>query len=197
MKLLLAVDPSAASDLAAKEVLLDALLHYNGTLVFVAHDRYFLDRLPDEILEVGHGSAVRYLGNYEAYLRKKADATTAPPPRPTENVQSAAATVTAGNGDRAAVASDRDAAKRAAREAAKRQREVVQIEQLIAIKEEALGGVGAAINAPDFYQRHPNPQAVFSEFAKLKDEVESLYARLERLERRSATAGAPDAKREE
>ena len=79
--------------------------------MFVAHDRYFLDRLPDEIIEVGHGTAVHYLGNYEAYLAKKALEATqpavAPAPRPAR--RDAAPPV-----DHAAAARDREAAKRAA-----------------------------------------------------------------------------------
>jgi ATP-binding cassette subfamily F protein 3 len=181
---LLLDEPTNHLDLAAKEVLLEALLNYTGTLVFVAHDRYFLDRLPDGIVEVGHGSATRYLGNYEAYLDKKAREIQAP-------LQSAAQAppvqqLPVASGREAAAVRTRDVAKRTAREAAKRAREVEETEQLIAAQEEALSTVGATINAPDFYQRHPNPQAVFSEFARLKDEIESLYAKLERLERRAA-----------
>src|SRR5262249_5262763 len=44
---------------------------YTGTLVFVSHDRYFLDRLPTRVLEIGKQTAAVYLGNYEDYLLKK------------------------------------------------------------------------------------------------------------------------------
>ncbi|MCW5889666.1 MAG: ABC-F family ATP-binding cassette domain-containing protein [bacterium] len=71
---LLLDEPTNHLDLAAKEVLLDALLSYGGTVVIVAHDRYILDRLPTQIIEVGHGQAVRWHGNYEDYLRQKAAA---------------------------------------------------------------------------------------------------------------------------
>jgi len=71
---LLLDEPTNHLDLTAKEVLLDALLRYSGTLVLVAHDRYLLDRLPTHVIEVGHGRAVRYVGNYEDYLRAKATA---------------------------------------------------------------------------------------------------------------------------
>jgi len=56
---------------------MEALLAYTGTLVIVAHDRYLLDRLPTQVIEVGGGKAVRYLGNYEDYLRAKASAAAA------------------------------------------------------------------------------------------------------------------------
>jgi len=55
---LLLDEPTNHLDLTAKEVLLAALLEYAGTLVIVAHDRYLLDRLPTQVLEVGAGHAV-------------------------------------------------------------------------------------------------------------------------------------------
>src|SRR5262249_14951044 len=93
----------------------------------------------------------------------------------------------ADNGNRTA-AFERDAAKRATRDAAKHARELAEIERRISEKEEMLVGVGNTINDPQFYERHPNPQSVFSEYAKLKEEIESLYAKLERLERRTERA---------
>jgi ATP-binding cassette subfamily F protein 3 len=75
---LLLDEPTNHLDLTAKEVLLEALLAYAGTLVIVAHDRYLLDHLPTQVIEVGGGRAVRYLGNYEDYLRAKASAAATP-----------------------------------------------------------------------------------------------------------------------
>ena len=77
---LLLDEPTNHLDLTAKEVLLEALLAYGGTLVIVAHDRYLLDRLPTQVIEVGGGHAVRYLGNYEDYLHLKARVAAAPAP---------------------------------------------------------------------------------------------------------------------
>ncbi len=74
MNCLLLDEPTNHLDLTAKEILLDALLAYRGSIVIVAHDRYILDRLPSQMIEVGHGRATRYLGNYEDYLRQKAAA---------------------------------------------------------------------------------------------------------------------------
>src|SRR5438477_2620718 len=68
---LLLDEPTNHLDLTAKEVLLEALLAYGGTLVLVAHDRYLLDQIPSLVIEVGSGHATRYLGNYEDYLRAK------------------------------------------------------------------------------------------------------------------------------
>src|SRR5262249_36423029 len=60
---LLLDEPTNHLDIHAKDVLLEALENYEGTIVLVSHDRYILDALPQCVIEVGHGQAVRYLGN--------------------------------------------------------------------------------------------------------------------------------------
>ena len=76
---LLLDEPTNHLDLTAKEILLGALRSYGGTIVIVAHDRYLLDELPTQVVEVGQGHATRYVGNYEDYVRVKANAAASPP----------------------------------------------------------------------------------------------------------------------
>ncbi len=182
---LLLDEPTNHLDLTAKEVLLEALLAYEGTVVLVAHDRYILDRLPSEIVEVGHGEAVRYLGNYEEYLTKKAGGVVVTPPlRPTSLAPVAAPpTPEAANGKmtRDAERAAREAERKQARAAEKRAKEAASVESSIAAKEAELAELSQVMNDPDFYQTHPNPQAAFSTYARLKREVEGLYEKLERL----------------
>jgi ATP-binding cassette subfamily F protein 3 len=66
--LLLLDEPTNHLDLDSKEVLLDALDDYAGTLVFVSHDRYFVDKLANKVIEVGGGQAPLYPGGYEDFL---------------------------------------------------------------------------------------------------------------------------------
>jgi ATP-binding cassette, subfamily F, member 3 len=70
---LLLDEPTNHLDIRSKDILMDSLRDYEGTLVFVSHDRYFLDGLATKVLEVGDQAAVSYLGNYEDYLFKKAE----------------------------------------------------------------------------------------------------------------------------
>ena len=68
---LLLDEPTNHLDMRAKDVLLEAIASFSGTVVFVSHDRYFIDRLATRVLEVENGAVITYEGNYEDYLRKK------------------------------------------------------------------------------------------------------------------------------
>ena len=70
---LLLDEPTNHLDIDSKEVLLDALADYGGTLIFVSHDRYFVEKLATKIVEVGDGKAMLYPGTYEAFLWSKAE----------------------------------------------------------------------------------------------------------------------------
>ncbi len=75
---LLLDEPTNHLDMRAKDVLLEAISGYSGTVVFVSHDRYFIDRLATRVLEIEGGAVTAYEGNYEDYLRRKeAEATRA------------------------------------------------------------------------------------------------------------------------
>jgi ATP-binding cassette subfamily F protein 3 len=68
---LLLDEPTNHLDMRAKEVLLEALAAFSGTVIFVSHDRYFIDRLATRVLEVEGGTVTSHEGNYEDYLRWK------------------------------------------------------------------------------------------------------------------------------
>jgi ATP-binding cassette, subfamily F, member 3 len=68
---LLLDEPTNHLDLDSKEVLLDALVDYGGTLIFVSHDRYFVERLATKIIEIGNGTTSLYPGTYKEFLWHK------------------------------------------------------------------------------------------------------------------------------
>ena len=68
---LLLDEPTNHLDLDSKDVLLDALEDYGGTLIIVSHDRYFVEKLATKIIEIGHGEAVVYPGTYTEFLWHK------------------------------------------------------------------------------------------------------------------------------
>ena len=81
---LLLDEPTNHLDLDSKEILLEALADYGGTLVFVSHDRYFVDKLATKVIDVGGGRAPLYPGGYEDFLswKKRLEAGLGEPPLP-------------------------------------------------------------------------------------------------------------------
>ena len=64
-------EPTNHLDLDSKEVLENALIDYPGTILFVSHDRYFINRIATKVLELNRHGSVEYLGDYDYYLEKK------------------------------------------------------------------------------------------------------------------------------
>ncbi|WP_419954707.1 ABC-F family ATP-binding cassette domain-containing protein [Neobacillus niacini] len=64
-------EPTNHLDLDSKEVLENALVDYPGTIIFVSHDRYFINRIATKVLELSKDSSTEYLGDYDYYLEKK------------------------------------------------------------------------------------------------------------------------------
>ncbi len=66
-------EPTNHLDIVSKEILEDALNGYTGTVLYVSHDRYFINKTASRILELDHKALTTYLGNYDYYLEKKAE----------------------------------------------------------------------------------------------------------------------------
>ena len=71
--LLLLDEPTNHLDITSKEILEEAVRNYEGTVIYVSHDRYFINKTATRILELSAKHFVNYLGNYDYYLEKKAD----------------------------------------------------------------------------------------------------------------------------
>jgi ATP-binding cassette subfamily F protein 3 len=165
---LLLDEPTNHLDIHAKDVLLDALQNYEGTIVLVSHDRYILDALPQAIIEVGHGHAIRYIGNYEDYLRKKAS-------------EEAAKAGTLAATAPAATAKDPPTKqeKRPAKPKPKNGLDPNRLTEEIARAEEEQAKLSEELSRPDFYMIHPDPNGLIARYTKLKAEVEALYKKLD------------------
>jgi ATP-binding cassette subfamily F protein 3 len=81
---LLLDEPTNHLDLRAKDVLLEALREFSGTLVFVSHDRYFIDKLATKVFEIEGGQVRVFPGNYEDYVYRKAGGSPVAEPAPEE-----------------------------------------------------------------------------------------------------------------
>ena len=70
-------EPTNHLDIASKEILEEALNNYSGTVLYVSHDRYFINQTATRILELVNQTFVNYIGNYDYYLEKKEELTKA------------------------------------------------------------------------------------------------------------------------
>jgi ATP-binding cassette subfamily F protein 3 len=103
---LLLDEPTNHLDMRAKDVLLNALAAFSGTVVFVSHDRDFIDRLATRVLEVEGGAVTSHEGNYEDYLRRKAIASAGVVFESAANEKQQDSTASSGNGRAVAAAQD-------------------------------------------------------------------------------------------
>jgi ATP-binding cassette, subfamily F, member 3 len=83
---LLLDEPTNHLDMRAKDVLLESLETFTGTVVFVSHDRYFIDKLATRVFEIGDGEVRVYPGNYEDYLWRKSGGGAAPAAAPANTI---------------------------------------------------------------------------------------------------------------
>jgi ATP-binding cassette subfamily F protein 3 len=208
---LLLDEPTNHLDLDSKEILLEALSDYAGTLVFVSHDRYFVDRLAGKVVEVGGGAALSYPGGYEDFLdwKKRREAgLDASMPKP--QATAAPRAVTASPARPAPV---KPAAKKDRRPAAppaydpmaprlrhstgpdrKLQSKLSDLERQIASKEEAVKELERRMAEPGFYSDRASAQKIVAEHQALSREVEALMADWEALQvnaARSESAPSP------
>ncbi|MFN7976982.1 MAG: ABC-F family ATP-binding cassette domain-containing protein [Vicinamibacterales bacterium] len=183
--LLVLDEPTNHLDLDSKDVLLDALADYGGTLLFVSHDRYFVERLATKIVEVGHGQARPYPGTYAEFLWSQANGGAAPAKADTATPARAKAdsapppAAPASYEDRKRDAADRKKRERAYQALAAR---VVELEGRIAEREAEIKTVEAAISAPGFYDRPADAAPTLSRHQALMWEVGDLLSQWEMLQ---------------
>ena len=179
--LLLLDEPTNHLDLQSKQVLLDALKGYQGTIVFVSHDRYFVDQLATRVLEVGAGRVESYLGNYEDFLRAKQQL--GDTSHSSERVEQQSQVVANEQPlDKEARRQAHAARKEQQRREKKLQRELADVEQRIEQYEEQLAELEQTMADPDLYQDQERWRQVSSEHTALKEQLESAYRQWETLQ---------------
>ena len=190
---LLLDEPTNHLDIDSTDVLLDALLDFGGTLVFVSHDRYFVERIATAIIEVGHGDAVRYPGTYEEFCWSKTHRETEGPDadrRPGPTSAGATTRKPAGQGaSRPSGPAARDerrhqtqAERRLKREQAARRKRIGELEQRISDREREIRAIEETMAAPGFYDDRAAAHPVVDRHQNLMWEVGTLMGQWEALQ---------------
>ncbi|MDY4126725.1 MAG: ATP-binding cassette domain-containing protein [Lachnospiraceae bacterium] len=134
--LLILDEPTNHLDITSKEILENALNNYTGTLLYVSHDRYFINRTADRILELNSEGLTEYLGNYDYYLEKKQENTTS----------AGSLKISSNNIKNEAAALDYKAQKAEAARIKKLNNDLNKLEDKIAQTEQAISDIDAWLN---------------------------------------------------
>ncbi|HSR36186.1 MAG TPA: ATP-binding cassette domain-containing protein, partial [Desulfurivibrionaceae bacterium] len=181
--LLLMDEPTNHLDLFSKEVLLDALREFPGTVVFVSHDRHFIDGLATRVVEVEDGRLASYPGDYEYYLAKKAGlsipSTGMQPHAQPSPVPDPRSQVPESKEDRLR---QREADKQRQKDDRQRQKQLAGIEAAIEAAETELASLEDQMNQPGFFDDQERAAAAGRSHEELTARIQALYSDWETLQ---------------
>lgn len=166
-------EPTNHLDIASKEILEKALNDYTGTVLYVSHDRYFINQTATRILDLVNHSFVNYIGNYDYYLEKKEELTAAYTSAPVIFEKTATT--------ESETKLDWKAQKEAQAKERKRLNDLKKTEERIAQLEERDGEIDELMTQEDIYTNSIRCRELSEEKEKIAAKLESLYELWESL----------------
>ena len=177
-------EPTNHLDIMSKEILEDALNSYTGTVLYVSHDRYFINRTASRILELHKQTLTEYQGDYEYYLEKKNEAASGIP------APAAASSSAPGSQNASAVSSEKSDSEskqnwksQKEQQAAirKKENEIRKCEEAIEALENRNAEIELKMAEPEICTNVAKLQELSKEKERNEAELESLYEKWERL----------------
>ncbi|WP_321385581.1 ribosomal protection-like ABC-F family protein [uncultured Enterococcus sp.] len=166
-------EPTNHLDIDNKEVLENALIDYEGTLLFVSHDRYFINRIATKVIELSENGSKLYLGDYDYYLEKKKE----------EEELAALAAADQAPEEAAATTTKNDfyLNKEAQKLIRNLKRKVTQIEENLALLDERIDELEAEMSRPEMVEDHVQLMALNKELEEKRAEQEEQLNTWEEL----------------
>lgn len=180
-------EPTNHLDIPSKEILEKALNNYTGTILYVSHDRYFINQTATRILDLVNQTFVNYIGNYDYYLEKKDELTTiyAGAPSSVYIPGTANSAISSGKDSVAANVSDSKLDWKEQKEAQARERkrknELKKTEERITTLEERDAKIDEMMLQEDIFTSSIKCQELANEKAAIAEELEELYIKWEEL----------------
>ena len=185
-------EPTNHLDIASKEILEEALNNYSGTVLYVSHDRYFINQTATRILELVNQTFVNYIGNYDYYLEKKEELTKAYASVPSAEKAGNSGNRAAGNasestGPSAGAASSKPSAlswqeqKELQAKERKRKNDLKKTEEEISWLEERNEEIDHELTLEEVYSNSIKCQELTSERTQNEEKLEELYEKWESL----------------
>ncbi len=167
-------EPTNHLDLDSKQVLENALISYPGTLLFVSHDRYFINRVTNKVIELSAEGTTEFLGDYDYYVEKKAEMEE----RKELEAANRAEELSVGKSVKTSYIQDKEQ-KKLLRQ---RKRRIEEIEERIAEVEAQLEKNEELLCDPVIYQDHEESQRLNSENQTFQQELSTLMEEWEELQ---------------
>jgi ATP-binding cassette subfamily F protein 3 len=161
-------EPTNHLDLNSKEILENALCSYTGTVLYISHDRYFINATAQRVVELTPDGAENYLGNYDFYLEKKAQ-------KQAELIEAAPTAQTTAN--------KQDWQKQKEEQANKRkiENQIKKLEDEIAVLEEKISECDAKLELPEVFTDAGKAKKVYDEKQDYEDSLSELYQKWEEM----------------
>ncbi len=174
--LLMLDEPTNHLDMFSKEVLESALNRYEGTVIYISHDRYFINKTAEKILELTPEGVILYNGNYDYYLEKKAERARNEAEKALQNPQKAtsapAQPISDTKNDWLKQKEQQAAERKLANKIAKLEKEIEETETAIAKADEDMAACGTD---------YSKANEIFAKKTKLEEKLEDLYEQWEEL----------------
>ncbi|MFC0190485.1 ABC-F family ATP-binding cassette domain-containing protein [Fictibacillus aquaticus] len=174
---LLLDEPTNHLDLDSKEVLENALINYPGTIIFVSHDRYFINRIATKVAELSKEGITGYLGDYDYYVEKKAEM------KAREEIEKQESSTTGVSTSAPAPGSGKHAIDKESKKAdRKRQRRIEEIESELEGLEEQAASYEEALCDPEVFQDYEKTADFQSKLDAVNVKIEQLMEEWEELQ---------------
>ena len=162
-------EPTNHLDLDSKEVLENALIDYPGTLLFVSHDRYFINRIATKVVELANDHSFEYLGDYDYYVEKKQELLELAQMKAAQLATSNSTTVSTNQPKSSTSMIDKDVKKR------ERQirRQIEEIEQKMQVFDSTIAALEEQLCDPDIFSNHEKAFAIQTELDEAKEQHEA------------------------
>ncbi|TMW70879.1 ABC-F family ATP-binding cassette domain-containing protein [Alteribacter natronophilus] len=175
-------EPTNHLDLDSKEVLENALIDYPGTLLFVSHDRYFVNRMATRVVELAPEGLTSYLGDYDYYAAKKAEQLEWDALKAEEAAAHPSSSGRSAEPAETSAKLDYERDKELKKQERQRQRKIEAAEKAIESNEEEIAAVEEQMADPQIYQDHEKSLELNTRLEELKREIDELMEEWESLQ---------------
>lgn len=173
-------EPTNHLDMVSKEILENALNSYTGTVLYVSHDRYFINTTATRIIELVGQTTVNYIGNYDYYIEKK-DALTAAALAGKPADSSSAVSAAQKNAQKESAKADWKQSKEEQALLKKKKNELKKTEERITVIEDRLKAIEEESALPEVCTDTARLLELHKESTKLSEELDTLYEKWEEL----------------